>query len=79
MFIRKILIMGLVGFALTKAFARPEHRPGRTPSRSAPARDAASGVRQSGPREMKDPPRDWDLTDERGDESFPASDPPGNY
>jgi len=75
MFLRKILIMGLVGYALTKAFARPE----RNPVTSTPPHNASPRVRQSGPREMKDPPRDWDLTDERGDESFPASDPPGNY
>jgi hypothetical protein len=75
MFMRKILIMGLVGYALGRVFSRP--RPGA--ARPLPARDRAPGIRQSGPREMKDPPRDWDLTDERSDESFPASDPPGNY
>lgn len=73
MFMRKILIMGLVGYAISRAFSHPDRGDGRL----RPPR--ARGIRQSGPREMKDPPRDWDLTDERSDESFPASDPPGNY
>jgi hypothetical protein len=40
---------------------------------------AANPVRPSGPGAMRDPPRAWDRTDEAGDESFPASDPPANY
>lgn len=36
-------------------------------------------VRDAGPEEMRDPPRNWDRVDEFVDESFPASDPPGNY
>lgn len=36
-------------------------------------------VRSAGRREMSAPPRDWDRVDEAVDESFPASDPPGNY
>ncbi len=36
-------------------------------------------IRTAGRKEMSDPPRDWDMTDERSDESFPASDPPGTY
>ena len=39
----------------------------------------AAEVRAAGRKEMRDPPRDWDIVDEQSDESFPASDPPGNY
>lgn len=37
-------------------------------------------VRDAGPEAMRDPPGDdWSEVDEQADESFPASDPPGNY
>lgn len=36
-------------------------------------------VRPAGRKEMEMPPRKWDKVDEESDESFPASDPPGNY
>ncbi len=38
-------------------------------------------VRNAGRREQhdKEENRDWDKVDEQSDESFPASDPPGNY
>lgn len=36
-------------------------------------------VRVAGRKEMDMPPRRWDIVDEQSDESFPASDPPGNY
>ena len=37
-------------------------------------------VRDAGPEAMRDAPDGvWSSTDEKSDESFPASDPPGNY
>lgn len=40
----------------------------------------SSGImRDAGPAEQHIAVGDWDMVDEQGDESFPASDPPGNY
>lgn len=36
-------------------------------------------VRPAGREKMDMSPGDWSKTDEKSDESFPASDPPGNY
>jgi hypothetical protein len=36
-------------------------------------------VRPAGTKDMRDPPKKWDEVDQQLDESFPASDPPGNY
>ncbi len=41
---------------------------------------ADNPVRDAGPEAMRDPPaRGWTTVDEESDQSFPASDPPGNY
>lgn len=51
------------------------------PNASDPKTDAPATphVRVAGRKEMDLPPRKWDNVDEEADESFPASDPPGNY
>ncbi|OYU17951.1 MAG: hypothetical protein CFE34_13085 [Rhodobacteraceae bacterium PARR1] len=36
-------------------------------------------IRAAGPQAMQNPPDQWDIVDEQSDQSFPASDPPGNY
>lgn len=37
-------------------------------------------VRDAGPAEQSGiEDKDWDIVDQQNDESFPASDPPGNY
>jgi len=53
-------------------------RKGRT-TPPAFAEGQSGKVRDAGPQAMRDPPPGWSKTDEEDDESFPASDPPGNY
>ncbi len=43
------------------------------------AETAGEKIRPAGPENMKHPPKNWDKVDEESDESFPASDPPGDY
>ena len=45
--------------------------------KTAPGPVGQSGAaRSAGPDAMRDPPKDWEKTDQASDESFPASDPP---
>ena len=45
--------------------------------KTAPGPGGQSGAaRSAGPDAMRDPPKDWEKTDQASDESVPASDPP---
>lgn len=45
--------------------------------KTAPGPVGQSGAaRSAGPEAMRDPPTEWEKTDQASDESFPASDPP---
>ena len=51
--------------------------PATARGKTAPGPVGQSGAaRSAGPDAMRDPPRDWEKTDQASDESFPASDPP---
>ncbi|RDW12823.1 hypothetical protein [Paracoccus thiocyanatus] len=69
-----VFLCGLAaGFALKglcDCMGRPAPRP---------KKESEPDIRPAGRRQMGNPPRNWDIVDEQSDESFPASDPPGNY
>ena len=78
----KILTMLAVGGA---AYALSRKLGGRSSHGNAAfagnqPRQSHDDVRDSGPAAMRDSPgRKWTGVDEASDQSFPASDPPGNY
>lgn len=74
---RNLLIVASAGLGLYAVTARLIPRLGRKLATPPPMR--TDPVRASGPDEMRDKPASWDMVDERSDESFPASDPPGTY
>jgi len=63
------------GWAFARALDGPSPHSARREAKTPPVRP----VRNAGPSQMRDPPPKWDAQDERSDESFPASDPPGKY
>ncbi|WP_086606855.1 hypothetical protein [Erythrobacter donghaensis] len=75
----KLAALGAAGYAGYRYFTRD------TGTRNAAfaqgqADDGHQTVRDAGPNAMRDPvKRAWTETDQELDESFPASDPPGNY
>jgi hypothetical protein len=68
---------GLIGAGVLigRNFSRqPSARPA-----DEPLKKPTPNVRDAGPDAMTTPPKRWDVVDQQADESFPASDPPGNY
>ena len=78
---RKLLLLA-GALAIGRLVRKASRHRGRT-AFSRRARDATEGsenpVRPAGPGAMRDPPERWSETDERVDETFPASDPGARY
>lgn len=76
MFLRVLGAAGLLGAGVLigRTFNRA-NAPAATIDRPKPI----PTVRDAGPETMSAPPKRWDTVDQQADESFPASDPPGNY
>ena len=55
------------------------HREQKQPGQDTGPTATDDTVRPAGTKDMDMPPRRWTKVDEESDESFPASDPPGNY
>ncbi len=74
-------IIAASGYGIYRWMQKPEHA-GATPAAFADgeATDVhATPIRNAGPEAMKSDVKDWDMIDQQADESFPSSDPPGNY
>ncbi len=76
----KLAALGALGYVGYKYY---QHQKSESPPAFASGQAGGenfSKVRDSGPAAMADKPRrQWDKADEESDESFPASDSPGNY
>lgn len=78
----KLAALGAIGYAGYRYFTRETNasHTGHPAFAAGQTSGSHKDVRDAGPEAMRDPvQRDWTATDERIDESFPASDPPGNY
>ena len=74
-------LAGFAAIVFGRRFRRGEggERPAPALERgkTAPGPVGHSGAaRSAGPDAMRDPPKEWEPTDQASDESFPASDPP---
>ena len=73
----KLAALAGLGYAGYKYYEK-NHAP--TPHQPAFAGNQGDSlIRDAGPESMRGTPRGWSNTDEELDQSFPASDPPGNY
>ena len=75
--------LGAIGAIAYKVWQSATNTAHTAPAAFAPGQgsvDDTTPVRDAGPDAMRDTPRHgWSMEDQQSDESFPASDPPGNY
>ena len=70
--ISRLMILGLVAYVGARIMRDRQHL-------ALPAPPRGRRQRETGTNSTPSRPSDWDMVDERDDESFPASDPPGTY
>lgn len=76
----KVAALGAAGYAGYRLWQNSKNE-GRAAFAAGQTSDGNdTQVRDAGPQAMRDEPnKSWSKVDEESDESFPASDPPGNY
>ena len=80
MVLLKIAAISVLGFVGYKYFVARKDAQNEAFAPGQAGGENFAQVRNAGPKAMADQPqRKWTEVDEDGDESFPASDPPGNY
>ena len=76
----KLLVLGGLGYAGYRIYEKSKHAEGHAAFAAGQPSGSHTDIRDAGPAAMRDDDgREWTETDEDGDESFPASDPPGGY
>ncbi|CUH40506.1 hypothetical protein JSE7799_03240 [Jannaschia seosinensis] len=74
-----IIATASLGFLVVMLLRSPQRERHRSNATDSMEEAKARQVRNAGPGSMANPPREWSMVDEESDESFPASDVPGNY
>ena len=76
----KLAALGTLGYVAYRYYQQQKDQSPAAFASGQPGGDNFAKVREAGPHAMADKPRrEWDMADEQSDESFPASDAPGNY
>jgi hypothetical protein len=76
----KLAALGTLGYIGYKYYQHRKSESAPAFAAGQPGGENFAKVRDAGPQAMADKPRrEWEMADEQSDQSFPASDAPGNY